>query len=656
MLKVLLFCYFFSSLFSDAPPSFEFERIKDCNNLYIHTYSLQNRKTSKIRLSNNLEVWIISDPLAEQSAAALSVNIGSWQDPVEYPGTAHFLEHMLFLGTKKYPSEDEFMSFVSQGGGQSNAYTFTDRTVYAFSICHEKFTDAIDRFSQFFTDPLFDPSGLHREINAINQEHDKNLENDLWRGWMVFKETGNPKHPNSLFSTGNKHTLANIPREVVKRWHREHYSSDRMHLVLYSSLSLDQLEQLVTTAFSSIPNNEYFSPPIGQTVMSAEQLGSIIYLEPIQRKKQIGFTWELPEELVNDNTHSAELLAYILKSRAPNSLFEYLQKDELIENISANILRLSKNQALFQLDIYATQKGINEISSLIKQTFAVLESLQQSSIPQSLFQELKALTTLKYSYQHRTSAFTYVMKHAEDLLYEALSTYPERTVLASEYNPEQIDKLLSHLKLSNCLTMVIAPESLTGVTPTHREKWLGGRYSIDKLDLPPTSKSRVVAKNTGIPIDNSFLPKKLQLTTFDSDPLLHPCWDAKLLSRDKSGVLYFLQDKYYLTPKVACYFGIKMPTLNPSPYSHMLFDLLLISLEEELAPIMYQAKNAGIKLEAAVKDLQLQIIVQGYSDKIDELVISAFDTLTNISISSEKFVHNKEKLLQSYYNRLSVRL
>lgn len=652
MLKVLFFCYFFSSLFSVVPPSFEFERIKDCNNLSIHTYSLQNRKTSKIRLSNNLEVWIISDPLAEQSAAALSVNIGSWQDPVEYPGTAHFLEHMLFLGTKKYPSEDEFMSFVSQGGGQSNAYTFTDRTVYAFSICHEKFTDAIDRFSQFFTAPLFNPSGLHREINAINQENDKNLENDLWRGWMVFKETGNPKHPNCLFSTGNKHTLANIPREVVKRWHREHYSSDRMHLVLYSSLPLDKLEQLVTTTFSSIPNNEYFLPSIGQTVMSVEQLGSIIYLEPIQMKKQIGFTWELPEELVNDNTHSAELLAYILKSRAPNSLFEYLQKDGLIENISANILRLSKNQALFQLDIDATQKGINEIGSLIKQTFSVLESLQQSSIPQSLFEELKALSTLKYNYQHRSSAFKYVMKHAESLLYEPLSTYPERTMVASEYNPEQIDKLLSHLKLSNCLTMVIAPESLTSMTPTHREKWLGGLYTIDKLDLSPASKSRVVAKNTGIPIDNPFLPEKLQLTTFDSDPVPHPCWDAKLLSRDKSGALYFLQDRYYLTPKVACYFGIKTPALNPSPYSHMLFDLFLISLEEQLAPIMYQAKSAGIKLETAVKDLQLQIIVQGYSDKIDALVISAFDTLTNISISPEKFVHNKEKLLQAYYNHI----
>lgn len=651
MLKVLCFCYFFFSLLRDAPPAFEFERIKDYNNLSIHTYSLQNRKTSKLRLSNNLEAWIISDPLAEQSAAALSVNIGSWQDPMEYPGTAHFLEHMLFLGTKKYPSEDEFMSFVSQGGGQCNAYTFTDRTVYAFSICHEKFTNAIDRFSQFFSAPLFDPSGLHREINAINQENDKNLENDLWRGWMVFKETGNPKHPNYLFSTGNKHTLANIPREVVKKWHREHYSSDRMHLVLYSSLPLDKLEQLVATTFSSIPNNEYLLPVIGQPVMSAEQLGSIIYLEPIQKKKQIGFTWELPEELVSDNTHSAELITYILKSRAPNSLFQYLQKDGLIENISANVLRLSKNQALFQLDIYATQKGINEIGSLIKQTFAVLESLQQSSIPQSLFEELKVLSTLKYNYQHRTSAFKYVMKHAEALLYEALSTYPERTVIASEYKPEQINKLLSHLKLCNCLTMVIAPESLTGVTPTHREKWLGGQYTIEKLDLPATSKSRVVAKNTGIPIDNPFVPEKLQVSTFDSDSLPQPCWDAKLVSKDKAGTLYFLQDRYYLTPNVACYFAIKAPALNSSPYSRMLFDLFLISLEEQLAPVMYQAKNAGIKMETAVKDLQLQITVQGYSDKIDELVVSAFDTLTNISISPEKFVHNKEKLLQSYYNR-----
>lgn len=652
MIKVLLCCCFLFSLFSDTPTTFEFERVTDCNTLPIHTHSLQSRKTSKIRLSNNLEAWIISDPLAEQSAGALLVNIGSWQDPVEYPGTAHFLEHMLFLGTKKYPIEDEFMSFISQGGGQTNAYTFTDRTVYAFSICHEKFLHAVDRFAQFFIDPLFNPSGLQREIHAINQENDKNLENDLWRGWMIFKETGNSKHPNHLFSTGNKNTLANIPRQIVKAWHRQHYSSDKMHLVLYSSLPLNVLEQLVVTTFSLIPNNEYPLPTITQPLMSSEQLGSIVYLEPIQMKKQIGFVWELPEELVDDDTHSASLLAYILQSRAQNSLFEYLQKDGLIEDISVGVLRLSKKQALFQLDIEATQKGIIEIDSLIKQTFAILQSLQQSLIPTSLFEEQKALATLKYAYQHRTNAFNYVMKHVEGLLTEPLSTYPERTTIALKYDADKINKLLSHLKLSNCLTIVTAPESLTGVIPTHTEKWLGGKYNIEKLELSPTSKSRVVSENAGIPMVNPFLPDQLQLISTDKDYLSKPCWDAKLLTKDKSGMLYFLQDRHYLTPKVACYFGVKTPSLNPSPYSHMLFDFFLISLQDKLAPMIYQANKAGIKLEATVTDLQLQIVVEGYSDKIDHVIINAFDAINNFSLSPERFARNKEKLLQTYYNRI----
>lgn len=652
MIKVLLCCCFLSSLFSDTSTTFEFERILDCNTLPIHTHSLQSRKTSKIRLSNNLEAWIISDPLAEQSAAALLVNIGSWQDPIEYPGTAHFLEHMLFLGTKKYPVEDEFMSFISQGGGQTNAYTFTDRTVYAFSICHEKFLQAVDRFAQFFIAPLFNPSGLQREIHAINQENDKNLENDLWRGWMIFKETGNSKHPNHLFSTGNKNTLANIPRQIVKAWHRQHYSSDKMHLVLYSSLPLNVLEQLVVTTFSLIPNNEYSLATITEPLMSSEQLGSILYLEPIQMKKQIGFIWELPEELVDDDTHSASLLAYILQSRAQNSLFEYLQTDGLIEDISASVLRLSKKQALFQLDIEATQKGITEIDSLIKQIFAVLQSLQQSLIPASLFEEQKALATLKYAYQHRTNAFNYVMKHVEGLLTEPLSTYPERTTVALKYDRDKITKLLSHLKLSNCLTMVIAPESLTGIIPTRTEKWLGGKYNIEKLELSPTSKSRVVSENAGIPMVNPFLPDQLQLISTNKNYTNKPCWDAKLLTKDKSGMLYFLQDEHYLTPKVACYFGVKTPSLNPSPYSHMLFDFFLISLQDKLAPMIYQANEAGINLEATVTDLQLQIVVEGYSDKIDDVIVNAFDTVNNFSLSPEKFARNKEKLLQTYYNRI----
>ena len=79
-------------------------------------------------LGNGLRVLAISEPKAEFAAAALSVRVGSFQDPAELPGLAHFCEHMLFLGTEKFPDENEYSAFLSQHGGGSNAYTASEET------------------------------------------------------------------------------------------------------------------------------------------------------------------------------------------------------------------------------------------------------------------------------------------------------------------------------------------------------------------------------------------------------------------------------------------------------------------------------------------------------------------------------------------------
>ncbi|KAJ9061428.1 metalloprotease [Entomophthora muscae] len=63
------------------------------------------REYHTIRLSNKMEVLLISDPEADKSAAALDVFVGSQSDPVELPGLAHFCEHLLFMGNEKYPKE-----------------------------------------------------------------------------------------------------------------------------------------------------------------------------------------------------------------------------------------------------------------------------------------------------------------------------------------------------------------------------------------------------------------------------------------------------------------------------------------------------------------------------------------------------------------------
>ena len=109
-------------------------------------------------LPNGLKLLVISDAAADKSAAALTVFRGSLHDPKERPGLAHFLEHMLFIGTEKYPEPDGYFSFIETHGGSSNAYTAPDHTNYFFDIQPEFFGEGLDRFGQFFIAPLMDPA------------------------------------------------------------------------------------------------------------------------------------------------------------------------------------------------------------------------------------------------------------------------------------------------------------------------------------------------------------------------------------------------------------------------------------------------------------------------------------------------------------------
>ena len=204
------------------------------------------RSYRALTLSNGLNVLIVQDPVADGAAAALDVHVGHFSDPSDLPGLAHFCEHMLFLGTKSYPEEGSYMSFLSQNGGSSNAFTGNEDTCYFFDIAlpsaKEAFSKtkasalakgrdegtasvmatgafeaatrvgqaklfgsggALDRFSSFFKDPLFTPSGAGREINAVDSEHRKNVQQDFWRLGQLSKA--------SYFLPHYKPTLTNQP-------------------------------------------------------------------------------------------------------------------------------------------------------------------------------------------------------------------------------------------------------------------------------------------------------------------------------------------------------------------------------------------------------------------------------------------------------------
>lgn len=197
---------------------------------------------------------------------------------------------MLFLGTEKYPDENEYSNYLNTNGGFSNAFTSAENTNYYFDVTHQYLEGALDRFAQFFIGPLFTQDSTDREMNAIDSgrlfyrthsflEHSKNIQRDSWRGYQLSRTVSNPKHPYSKFGTGNLETLKkhdNI-RDLLLEFHKKYYSANIMKLVVlgrgtfifqpvYHLLEpLETLQSWVTEKFSAVVNKNVEVPRFTET-------------------------------------------------------------------------------------------------------------------------------------------------------------------------------------------------------------------------------------------------------------------------------------------------------------------------------------------------------------------------------------------------------
>ena len=113
----------------------------------IHKPKQDKRSYKAFELSNKLNVFIIHDPETEKSACSFNVGVGAALDTKTHQGAAHFLEHMLFQGSGKYPGANEYMDFMNNNGGACNAFTSLTETNYHFNCSNQAFEEGLDRIA-----------------------------------------------------------------------------------------------------------------------------------------------------------------------------------------------------------------------------------------------------------------------------------------------------------------------------------------------------------------------------------------------------------------------------------------------------------------------------------------------------------------------------
>ncbi len=651
---------FLSLLFLSALPIYSedatslqssYEIIEDKATLPILNPALEDRKVEKLLLNNGLQALLISDPGADQSAAGLAVDAGSWEDPKEYPGMAHFLEHMLFMGTEAYPNEFEYMQFISDHGGNVNAFTASDRTIYMFSVNNDAFEESLDRFSHFFIDPLFSPNCINRELHAVDQEHSKNIEHDGWRQYMILKETGNPNHPNCAFSTGNAQTLSGIPQSALKNWYETHYSADEMHLVMISPLSIEEMRALAVSDFSKIPKFKASKKALPNDMTSHIQRGHMIFIKPVKDIRQLSLNWEIPAAFAEDIERKApNLVASALGQEGENSLPQLLKKEKIAESVRISCDRFSKQSVFFTIDIALTDYGLTQVDTAILRVFQSIARLKKEGFPAHFYDEVQTMAKLNYQYQSRNDAFNTIMTIASDMPYEDLTSYPEKSVIPTKYDPAFIQAFIDTLKAENCVYFVLADPAKTGIMTDQKEKWMNAEYTIKQVSRSRLAAWDHIEPNPAIllPPQNPYLPKQIVLESSSSSELVKE--DPILISSDEGCSIYYVKDTRYKVPEIAFLFSFKSPLLETTPKAQVLADLYVRALTEKLSANLSLASNAGFNTRFFIDGFELKMAISGFNDKAPLLLNEIFGAAKNVAPSKEEFEIYRTSLASDYDN------
>ncbi|MFS8563867.1 MAG: hypothetical protein LVR00_05950 [Rhabdochlamydiaceae bacterium] len=325
-----------------------------------------------------------------------------------------------------------------------------------------------------------------------------------------------------------------------------------------------------------------------------------------------------------------------------------LKKENLGDKVSVSSSQFSQDEALFEISISLTEKGVKNINTVIDRCFQAINCLKMKGIPDYLFQENKQMSLINYEYQTRADCFSFVENLGSNIIYEPLETFPQKLNIPTMYDPAFLQDFIHTLVPQTCAFFVQADPKLTGIKMTSKERWMGAEYTIEPISQEQltTWKNISVNPNLQLPPRNPFIPTNLALLPTPSDKNASP----ELLAKDEGCAIYFKQDSRYKVPTATSIFSIKTPLLDGSPHSTVLFDLYLYSLKEQLYSPLSFASTGGLDFGSLQQDLKIVFMVSGYSDKQPTFLKTIFQALPNVRPTQEEFDSYKEFLATLYQN------
>uniref|UniRef100_A0A9L0R8W8 Nardilysin convertase n=1 Tax=Equus caballus TaxID=9796 RepID=A0A9L0R8W8_HORSE len=598
----------------------------------------------------------------KQSAAALCVGVGSFADPDDLPGLAHFLEHMVFMGSLKYPDENGFDAFLKKHGGSDNASTDCERTVFQFDVQRKYFKEALDRWAQFFIHPLMIRDAIDREVEAVDSEYQLARPSDANRKEMLFGSLARPGHPMGKFFWGNAETLKHEPKRNnidtharLREFWMRYYSAHYMTLVVQSKETLDTLEKWVTEIFSQIPNNGLPKPNFGHLTdpFDTPAFNKLYRVVPIRKIHALTITWALPPQQQHYRVKPLHYISWLVGHEGKGSILSYLRKKcwalALFGGNGETGFEQNSTYSVFSISITLTDEGYEHFYEVAHTVFQYLKMLQKLGPEKRIFEEIQKIEDNEFHYQEQTDPVEYVENMCENMQLYPLQDFLTGDQLLFEYKPEVIAEALNQLvpPKANLVLLSGANEGKCDL----KEKWFGTQYSMEDVENSWAELWKTnfeLNPDLHLPAENKYIATDFMLKAFDCPETEYP---VKIVNTPQ-GCLWYKKDNKFKIPKAYIRFHLISPLIQKSAANVVLFDIFVNILTHNLAEPAYEADVAQLEYKLVAGEHGLIIRVKGFNHKLPLLFQLIIDYLAEFSSTPAVFTMITEQLKKTYFNIL----
>ena len=327
--------------------------------------SAGSEKTSDFTLPNGLKVILIENHRAPVVSMLVWVKVGSSkEEPGEY-GLTHLLEHMLFKGTHDR-GVGTIAKEVEALGGNINAYTSLDQTVFYIDMAGRYAGRGLEILSDMVLHPSLDPDELAKEKDVVIEELNRGLDNPDNRLSEALFKTAFSTHPYGRPVIGYRSSIRGVSPETVKEFHHNWYTPNNMVLVVAGDFQTDSFRKIVEKVFKGAQPAP--TPQVNIAPLPPQRAPRSTIVRADVNTASLRLAWPVPGA-DNPDIMALDVLAYILGTGRTSRLYTSVKRDqELVNSISAGAYT-PEDRGLFlvgaALDPDKVEKTITAVESEI---------------------------------------------------------------------------------------------------------------------------------------------------------------------------------------------------------------------------------------------------------------------------------------------------